>query len=75
MKNSDGIHFKYLLAKADGSPVDEDGDYFVLKLNRKDAKHAHACQEAALAYANDIEEVLPQLAEDLREKVKFHRGE
>ena len=61
-----GLKHKYNLTKADGSPVDPDGIYFVLKLNSKDPAHREASQRAALVYANRIQETIPELAEDLR---------
>lgn len=61
-----GLMRKYLLARADGTDVDPDGMYFVLKLNSNDPYHAMACQEAALMYANHIYSTHPKLAADLR---------
>ena len=64
-----GLMHKYNLTKADGTEVDPDGRYFVLKLDSKDAAHRQASQEAALVYAENIQETIPELAEDLRELV------
>ena len=64
----DGLKFKYHITKADGSPVDENGAYFVLKLNSKDEAHARACRAGARAYAQAIQEALPELSLDLERK-------
>ncbi|MGX2038772.1 hypothetical protein ACWJKU_01380 [Methylocaldum sp. MU1018] len=63
-----GLYRKYIVQKADGAPVDPAAEYFVLRLdvNGKDPRHIRACRIAVLAYANEIEDHLPQLAEDLR---------
>ena len=44
-------YMKYILTKADGRPVDPEGEYFVLKLNSKDIAHARASSAAARIYA------------------------
>ena len=67
---SDGIYGKYTILKADGTPVDPEGMYFVLKLNSFNPVHAHASQAAALAYANEIESLSPVLACEIRRFVE-----
>lgn len=62
---SEGLKPKYYLAKADGKPVDEDGVYFVLKLNSLHKNHRRASIAAARAYAGEIEKDNPDLADDL----------
>jgi len=67
-----GVISKYKISKSDGSPVDADADYFVLRLDgnkSNDPKHIQACRAAALTYANCIEHHLPLLANELRAKV------
>jgi hypothetical protein len=71
----DGYKTKYALTRADGSPVDPDGEYFTLKLNSKDPNHAIACCMAALKYAEYIEPILPQLAADMEYKAAQYLGE
>lgn len=63
-----GLYRKYIIQKADGSPVDPTAEYFVLRLdvNGKDPQHIRACRTAVLAYASKIADHLPQLAADLR---------
>ena len=60
-----GLKCKYLLFKADGSPVDEAGMYFILKLNSKDKHHRRASLGAARQYSRMIRKTNPQLAHDL----------
>lgn len=67
---ANGLRAKYRLTKFDGRPVDSMGVYFILKLNSQHKDHARASQEAALAYANEIEGTIPELARDLRMVVK-----
>jgi hypothetical protein len=67
-ENPKGLHGKYIITKADGSPVDADSEYFVLRLDNGggDPVHIAACRKAALCYADVIESHIPQLAADLR---------
>lgn len=58
-----GLYGKYVISKADGSTVDPDADYFVLRLDT-DARARHA----ARTYARNIESVNPKLAADIRER-------
>ena len=60
-----GLFKKYALRHADGTPVDADGIYFVLKLNSKDDNHHAAAISAAIAYASVIGSSDPFLAADL----------
>lgn len=69
-ENPDGLYNKYLISKVDGSPINPENIYFVLKLKDVEASnqaHIAASRKAALVYANEIESCLPQLAADLRE--------
>ena len=67
-ENPNGLHGRYTVAKADGSPVDESAEYFVLRLDSggNDPAHIAACRTAVMTYADEIEPHLPQLAADLR---------
>lgn len=68
-KNEKGLYGKYRIEKADGRPVNPFAEYFVLRLDDEgDAKHVEASRKAIAVYADEIEEELPQLAEDLRER-------
>lgn len=42
---------KYILQKTNGSPIDPNGIYFVLKLNSEDVAHAVTSRGAARRYA------------------------
>ena len=68
-ENPTGLHQKYILTKADGSPVDEGAEYFVLRLDDEgDPAHVRACWHAMLTYAKEIEKVLPDLAADIERR-------
>lgn len=57
----DGLRAKYIIGKADGSPVDPKAQYFVLRLDTDPAARI-----AALVYANCIAVTNPSFADDLR---------
>ena len=62
-----GLYGKYIITKADGSPVAPEADYFVLRLDTdKCARHA------LRIYANNIEGANPELAADLRRRLDEH---
>lgn len=63
-----GLIEKYHISKVDGSPIDDNAKYFVLRYDthQKDVKHMLACRKALLTYADEIEEYLPKLSEDLK---------
>jgi hypothetical protein len=52
------------------NPVEEDAEYFVLRLDEcgSDKEHIKACRIAVNAYADAIEHHLPELAKDLKER-------
>lgn len=61
-----GLYIKYRLEHTeDGRPVDQHGQYFVIKFNSKDKHHKLASQAAGRAYADVIRSTNPRLAEDL----------
>jgi hypothetical protein len=65
MKNK-GLFGKYIIKKADGSPIDKGAEYFVLRLNGDgDINHIEACKKAVLVYAEQIKDHLPLLSQDL----------
>ena len=67
----DGWKLKYIIEKVDGSPVDPDAEYFVLRLD----KDPHA-RVAALAYADSVEKDNPVFATDIRNHVAaYGKGE
>lgn len=67
---SQGILPRYIVSKADGSPMDPGAEYFVLRLDDggDDKLHVLACRDAVLMYATMIQEHLPVLSKELFEK-------
>jgi hypothetical protein len=67
-----GWYQKYIITvtKADGSLVDEQADYFVLRLDKDPA-----ARTAALAYARACFNTAPQLAVDLVRKVRTYAAQ
>lgn len=65
-----GIINKYKITKADGSSVDPDAEYFVLRLDDKgkDPIHVKACRAAVQEYAKQIANHLPILSAELLTK-------
>lgn len=74
--NPNGLHQRYRIQHADGSPVDHLATYFVLRLDNfgRDGLHAAACRAAAIAYADYVESGaaphLAQIGRDLRTLVQ-----
>lgn len=69
-KSRAGFFGKYIIAKADGTPVNREADYFVLRLDTdKWARHA------ARAYARCIRQENPELADDLESRCDAHTEE
>ena len=57
---------KYIISHADGTPVDYENEYFILKLSGNgDPIHMAACKKAVLLYAKEIATHLPKLSEDI----------
>ena len=67
-ENPNGLHQRYGITHLDGSPIDPEADYFILRLDERcqDQKHIKSCRKAILTYADEIEYHLPQLADDIR---------
>ena len=61
-----GLKNKYEIRKIDGTQVDSEAWYFVLRVD----SDPHA-QAAALAYAYSVEEDNPQLSKDLIDQVRI----
>lgn len=78
-ENPKGLHRRFVIRKIVGwrkrlnkytaitKAVDENAEYFVLRLdkNGSDPKHIEACRRAIITYAVTIEPHLPDLAKDL----------
>lgn len=60
-------HDPYIIVE---KPVDKNAEYFVLRLDTggKDINHIKACRIGIHAYADAIQETIPELAHDLRER-------
>lgn len=71
-QNPKGFHQKYNISKVSGEPLDEGAEYFVLRIDSGggDPKHIEACRKAVITYALAIKSHLPDLSQDLMDKVK-----
>lgn len=60
----------YVVRHRDGSPVDPNAEYFVLRLDEggKDPEHVRACRIAIQAYAMNVSHHLPVLANELLQR-------
>lgn len=59
----------YVISRTDGTPINPDNVYFILKLEGEgDQIHIGTCRKAVLKYADEIESHIPQLAKDLHER-------
>lgn len=68
-ENPDGLYAKYTIGRVDGTPINPEDVYFVLKLEGEgDPNHIEACRKAIITYADEIREFNPQLAIELLEK-------
>jgi hypothetical protein len=69
-ENPKGLYNKYIVAKSNGQPIDENAEYFILRLDKfgKDSNHIKACRKAVIAYAVEIQDHLPKLAQDIIDK-------
>jgi hypothetical protein len=70
-ENPNGLHQRYRLTMADGTPVDPRGFYFTLRLdnNGDDVGHVRACRAAAYTYAAAAPNHLAQMATELAQAV------
>lgn len=62
MSEQQGLHDKYIVTKVDGSPIDPDAQYFVLRLDTD-----IAARVALRAYAGQCKYYNSQLAFDLQQ--------
>jgi len=69
-ENPKGLHYRYHVTKTNGEPVDENAEYFVLRLDKagRDPIHVKACRNAILTYAEGIRDHIPELSKDLIER-------
>lgn len=65
-----GLYGKYIIEKADGSPMNPEAEYLVLRLDNDET-----CRRAALAWSGFIQDRQPELAADIRAWVaRLERG-
>ena len=78
-ENPEGLHQRYHITKADGTPCDPAAVYFVLRLDKvpndpskrpRDPAHVEACRKAVLCYADNVPPHLRMLAADLRRYIE-----
>lgn len=67
LENPNGLHQRYHVSKVTGEPVDENAEYFVLRLdeNGDDPVHIESCRKAILVYAENIKDHIPELSKNL----------
>lgn len=66
-ENPNGLHARYAVVHADGSPADPRAVYFVLRLDGfgRDLGHIAACRAAARKYAEEAPPWMKQTADEL----------
>lgn len=70
-----GLFLKYVIMRADGTPLSLKDEYFVLKVRGEgDPIHIKACRKALLYYAKEISKHLPILSNDIIEKYQFRKN-
>lgn len=68
-ENPEGLYGKYTILKSDGTPIPEEQEFFVLRLDEWcEPNHLKACREAVLKYAEEIHSYLPKLSEDIQKR-------
>jgi len=68
-ENPLGLYTKYQLSKVSGESLDENAEYFVLRLDKDgDPLHVDACRCAIITYAVVMEKTHPELAKDLKNR-------
>lgn len=66
MTKNKGLINKYIIRRVDGTPINPDNHYFVLKYEGDgDEKHINACRKALRVYAEEVRDFLPELSEEL----------
>ena len=64
-KPGKGLFDKYIVSRTDGGPIDDDADYFVLRLDTDEN-----ARTAAMFYANSVREMSPALGNELIDRVE-----
>jgi len=72
-ENPDGLHQRYYVSKVSGEPVDENAEYFILRLDKGgEQPHVEASRCAINTYAVMIEKTNPKLAKYLKNSYAQH---
>ena len=64
-----GLFGKFILKKADGSPISPNAKYLVLRYDANNDKDGNACRKAIITYARAISKSDPTFATDLLEEM------
>lgn len=62
-----GLYTKYVIQKSDGSPVDPEAQYFILRIDKGD--YVMACRAALAVFARRVRLRNPTLADDIETKL------
>ena len=66
MEKPDGLYRKYKIERTDGTLINPENEYFILKVKGVgDQKHIDASRKAVITYAEEIRRELPELANEL----------
>lgn len=65
----EGLYGKFIIRKADGTPIDSKAKYIVLRYD-VDSKDGSASRHAIIAYARSIKSSNPQFADDLLKEME-----
>ena len=66
MKTQNGLYRKYKIERTDGTLINPENEYFILKVKGVgNQKHISACRKAVITYAEEMHIELPELANDL----------
>ena len=66
MEKPNGLYRKYKIERTDGTLINPENEYFILKVKGVgDQKHIDASRKAVITYAEEMRRELPELANDL----------
>ena len=69
-----GLYNKYIVQKADGSPVDPDAFYLVLRLDK--GEYLEACRAGAISFAHLVTDLNSELSADILQLIEdYEKGE
>lgn len=64
----EGLYQKYIVSKANGTPLDPDFESIVLRIDG--GRYLHACRAGVAAFAEAVREHNSRLAEDIQQRLK-----